>query len=965
MSCPDENVLWEYFANATPSRQMDEVQAHLESCSNCRALAMNLFPSTNDDNGAPATDATAALEPRNTAVGRYIVLEHIGSGGMGMVYAAYDPELDRKVALKLIRADRGARDVDALQSRLLREAQAMARVAHPNVVHVYDVGLWNSGTSAQHEWPREGQQVFVAMEYVDGGTLRGWLRAQPRHWQEVLAHFIAAGRGLAAAHAAGLVHRDFKPDNVLLGSDGRARVTDFGLVHPTGEPMPSVADLPSSPSTPLFAEITDAGVLVGTPAYMAPEQLLGDPCDARTDLFSFCVALYEGLYGERPFCGGSVEALAAQIARGEVRKPPPSTCIPMRLRNVVLRGLSATPAARPQSMDALLSELGRESAAKRRRWLKLGLLATLLAAAIVGWLVARRAAERVCQGGAHKLDGIWDPARKERVRESFAATRSRYADVAVYVVSRALDRASAAWLAMYTDACQATRVRGEQSEELLDLRMECLEDKRRELGAATELLDHADAEIVEKAAQVTAGVGLLQSCADTASLRAATRPPADPLVKQRVAELRDRLAAVAALKSAAKYEAANTQALSLLAQARTLGYGPVIAEAQLLLGRVQRALKQREAAKTLRQTVIAAEATHQDRLAAEAWIDLANVDARMLEAREAAEEDMQHAEAYLTRLGPDDALRAELSSIAGQLLLMDGKIAEARAPLQLALAAGRRAYGEEHPRVAYYWEQNGFMLTQLGDKPAGEVAARRGLAINEKLNGPDHPDTALALIWLGAQLETEHKDEETHATFRRAIAILEKARGPMSTDLIMPLGRLADSLAESSRPEDLREELELHLRAVDIGRKHDPKSRELGYELGLLAGAYVNHSEFAKALAAVTEAESILEPLVGRNNGYFAWLVLSMRGQVLHHLHRDAEAIPLFAEALRNNMSPGNIAGTQLRLAKSLWAVGHSREGAISLAKQGRDYFQARPEYANRAASANRWLATHSNRLAH
>src|SRR3954453_18295126 len=162
--------------------------------------------------------------PRGSAVGRYVVLERIGSGGMGVVYAAYDPELDRKVALKLLRPDR-AGAVGEAALRLQREAQAIARLSDPHVVAVYDAGTL-------------GEQVFVAMEFVEGRTLREWLKAEPRSWSEILKAFLAAGRGLAAAHDAGLVHRDFKPDNVLLGGDGRVKVADFGLARPVGEADP-------------------------------------------------------------------------------------------------------------------------------------------------------------------------------------------------------------------------------------------------------------------------------------------------------------------------------------------------------------------------------------------------------------------------------------------------------------------------------------------------------------------------------------------------------------------------------------------------------------------------------------------------------------------------------------------------------------------------------------------------------
>jgi serine/threonine protein kinase len=244
--------------------------------------------------GQPTQSPLPEPEPlaRGTQVGRYVLLDAVGSGGMGVVYAAYDPELDRKVAIKLLRFDRlGSEAGERDRLRLQREAQAIARLSHPNVVHVYDVGTF-------------GDQVFVAMEFVAGRTLRQWAEEEPRPWREVVDRFALAGRGLAAAHAAGLIHRDFKPDNVLLGDDGRVRVVDFGLARPAGQqPAPEGERTPSGGT--LAHPLTEWGVVVGTPAYMAPEQLRGEASDERSDQLSFCVSLYETLYGERPFPGGS------------------------------------------------------------------------------------------------------------------------------------------------------------------------------------------------------------------------------------------------------------------------------------------------------------------------------------------------------------------------------------------------------------------------------------------------------------------------------------------------------------------------------------------------------------------------------------------------------------------------------------------------------------------------------------
>jgi Tol biopolymer transport system component/tRNA A-37 threonylcarbamoyl transferase component Bud32 len=324
----------------------------------------------------PAQDGVEAAR-RGSTLGRYIVLDKLGGGGMGVVYAAYDPELDRKVAVKLLRAEttEHRKDLNS-RERLLREAQAMARLSHPNVIPVYDVGTL-------------GEQVFIAMELIDGRTLSHWLKEKQRGAREVLDVLIHAGKGLAAAHAAGLIHRDFKPDNVLIGRDGQVKVLDFGIARAVEDLASGAPTLPQKlealgPSTPrvLEAQLTKTGMFLGTPAYMAPEQLLGKATDARTDQFSFCVALYEALYGERPFDASNAEALTEQVIKGEVRPPSKSSHVPGWVRQTLLRGLRPNPNERFPSMNALLRELGKDPRVARRR--AVAIVAVLLGVAVVG-----------------------------------------------------------------------------------------------------------------------------------------------------------------------------------------------------------------------------------------------------------------------------------------------------------------------------------------------------------------------------------------------------------------------------------------------------------------------------------------------------------------------------------------------------------------------------------------------------
>ncbi len=282
-------------------------------------------------------------------LGRYVVTGCVGTGGMGVVYSARDPDLDRRVALKVLRPELSAEP--GSRARLLREARAMAQLSHPNVVPIHDVGVL-------------GDQVFIAMELVDGVTLRSKFdRTTP--WRTVVNTYLQAARGLGAAHAAGLVHRDFKPDNVLFGNDGRIRVVDFGLVSldPFELAMPDASEALRSGFG--IAVKTTAGVIFGTPAYMAPEAIRGEMTDARADQFSFCVALFHDLYGVYPHGGATLAERAEQIARGKIARPA-GFAVPDKVYRVLLRGLSARPLDRYRSMEALANALEHAIAPRHR-----------------------------------------------------------------------------------------------------------------------------------------------------------------------------------------------------------------------------------------------------------------------------------------------------------------------------------------------------------------------------------------------------------------------------------------------------------------------------------------------------------------------------------------------------------------------------------------------------------------------
>jgi eukaryotic-like serine/threonine-protein kinase len=506
---------------------------------------------------------------RGVTIDRYVVLSLVGRGAMGDVYSAYDPDLDRKVAIKLLRVKRGgsAGGLDG-KTRLLREAQAIAKLSHPNVVVVYDTGTYRDG-------------VFLAMEFIEGGTLTFWLNQQQRTWREILRTYLAAGRGLQHAHESNMVHRDFKPDNVMVRHNGEVRVMDFGLVRyadvvdedrpgttgaspETTEPiddtgtMNATLDLsqrhPPAPGAPVhhsITKLTQTGALLGTPAYMAPEQFTGQTADARSDQFSFCVALYEALFGSPPFDGSTMAELTAKVLEGQVKPPPQRSRIPLAVWRVLRRGLSLQAADRYPSMAELLTDLEQYAHQRRTGLITAALVASALLVALIGGLMIRDTRQRpMCAVPAEKFEGVWETsprvgsrraaiefAFRSAAAESTAiastgrstawAWSSKTSRASFNKISKMLDRYVADWLSIYKDACEATNYRGDQSAQVLDLRMSCLNDRLNELRALSNALVMPTTQMIEDAAsQTVASLGSLNRCSSVEVLRSAPAHPA-------------------------------------------------------------------------------------------------------------------------------------------------------------------------------------------------------------------------------------------------------------------------------------------------------------------------------------------------------------------------------------------------------------------------------------------------------
>ncbi len=575
-------------ARRLPDARRAEIAEHADECDACRSLLVELIrgtavceeePGSSDD---PATAETVDSGQRHRTglvelqpgdrIDRYIIEGTLGAGGMGVVYAARDPELDRPVALKLLHPRAAASHAEA---RLLREAQAVARISHPNVIAVHDIGTAGDDTKV-------AGQGFITMELVDGWTLREWLAEVPRTWREILVPFLAALRGLAAAHAAGLIHRDIKPDNILIGRDGRVRVTDFGMARAI-EDVTAAVDTTASRS-PLLVGLTQTGTTLGTPAYMAPEQHAGAATDARSDQFSFCVAAWEAVYNERPFVGGDVAALARAVRSGDLRQPPAGSRVPAWVRRALTRGLCTEPSERWPTTDALADALtpGRT----RRLAIAGGVLsAAVIAALVVVPRMLGGAPPELCTGAEARLVGIWDAPRAQWLGAAFTASQLPAAAPVWHRLLPMLDRFAVGWVAMHTDACEDTRVRGDQTEALLGLRMQCLDRKRVGVRTLVSALGTPDDVTMTTALLVAERVTRLDECADAVALTAPTSAPPTAEIAAEVATLRSELESAEVGWQIRRHSDVRAQLRRMDERSRAIGFAPLEAEVGILIAR--------------------------------------------------------------------------------------------------------------------------------------------------------------------------------------------------------------------------------------------------------------------------------------------------------------------------------------------------------------------------------------------
>ncbi len=773
----------------------------------------------------PRPTITPGLSPGGE-VGRYVVLERVGAGAMGEVYGAYDPELDRRVALKVLRPERSGSP--HRRARLLREAQSIARLDHPNVIGVYDVGEVDG-------------KLYLAMEFADGGTLTRWLAEGGRDHRDVLARLCEAGAGLAAAHRAGVVHRDFKPDNVLLTSDGRVKVADFGIARlASAAPDPSVEEV-SRESRATRAQMvasrdeamTKTGDTVGTPLYMAPEQHALSPGDDRSDQYAFCVTCWEALTGRRPFRGDGLGALV--VAKLEERiDEPGDTTVPSWVLRLLRRGLAADPAARWPSVAELVAKLQDDPRRRRRRWLGLtGLVAAgALLGAVPGW-TRPVAADDPCPSDATEVEEVYGEAERQAVRDAFARVDASWAGPVERSTLASLDRWSVQWVDTSDRACRATWVEHEASLDLLTARRACLEQAQRQLGVTVTWASEAKADELRNAITRVAALPQLESCWEEGQLRHWLELPEDPAGRRAAVALYEDIKAFGEQLRLTERAERERRGAELMARALELGVPTYAANIRLKLARLREregdVAGAREEYETLMWEAIARDDSGGAYAAA---LELLWIDGYIKADPDRAKSSEAAARSLLQRLGDPPRRRAELLSRMGAVHYGRGDPDASAATYQEALDVYTPVTLGERLQHADLRFNLASIRIERGELDGALHQFDELLQMWTELVGPDHPELVSLLTNRAIAYERHGDLDAAAADAERAFRICA-ANGDAPADQCINVGRvLATSRWRGGRPDEAIEAL-THTHALQAEALGPDDRRTLQSELML------------------------------------------------------------------------------------------------------------------------------------
>ena len=863
-------------------------------------------------------------------VGRYVVLGSLGAGAMGIVHLAYDPELDRRIALKLLhsRPEEPGGSAGAERTRLLREAQAMAKLAHPNVVTVHDVG--------QHEGT-----VFLAMELIEGCTLKAWLARRPRRpWRETVDVLIRAGRGLAAAHRVGLVHRDFKPDNVMVGLVGdridRVVVMDFGLARPesneSNESPVSTMEL-SAPKVPALAsELTADGAIVGTPAYMPIEQLAGRRTDGRSDQFAFCVTLYEALYGQRPFVGNDLAALTYAIVEGRLEDPPADARVPRWIHRVIERGLQSEPDDRFPTMDDLLAALARDPGRRVRAWIAAGCAVAIAGGAYATTRVLDERALRRCRNEAESIRTIWNTGSEARIAEAFSGLRAEWAPEAWRRSADNIDDYVTQWIDARERVCLDATVHRSISAELERSTVRCLDERADQLSVLLEALRQVDIGTAAASIASSATLGLIEPCLDAELVvRTYGREPGGPDAI-RMRRQRQRVVVMSALSRPVD---TRVTALAVQAEATALGLHEIAIQAQLDAADAAVDVPDYAAAEEESWAAYrAATALGRDDLALRA-VGLHAYVLGYLQSRPAeGMRSVQIGEALLERLSLRDTTEESqfLLSIAG-VHAGAGRLDEARVLVERALEILRRVVGDGHPHVARVAGQLATILSAQGEESEARAAYLAALEATRTAYGAEHPLMCEALNDLAGMHVRYGKFTEARKWVEEALALYRRS----GTDEAMLAG-IEINFGAVERNMGRTEAAIVHYEiALGIYRRIlAPQSAAIGDVLTNLGVAYSDIGDDAKALEHHREAVAAYEASYGLEHHRTLAATLNM-GTALSGVGKRDEARAAYERVIEvaARVEAGDeVAGVALTNLATHYAAAGEHARALELAER-------------------------------
>ncbi|MEO8700968.1 MAG: serine/threonine-protein kinase [Kofleriaceae bacterium] len=950
--CPDENALVAMIEQELDAARVLEIESHFDTCARCcemisalagtRQAALGTLPG--DRRWVRHALGLPVDEPPPDRIGdRYRVKSLLGRGGMGAVYLAHDTQLGREVAIKLHRSGSG-------DERLQREAMAMAKLAHQNVLTVFEIGSVDD-------------RLFVAMEYVRGGTLRDWM-ATRRGWRETLAMLAEIGTGLAAAHAAGLIHRDFKPENVLVGEDGRPRVGDFGLARISGEPEPamhafalgsgravvgSMATLAASPGvaaagTPDAPSPTQTGTIVGTPAYMAPEQFAGKRLDARCDQFAFAVVAWECLYGARPFPGATAAAIQLAIEDRAFAKPTQPTAVPERVRRVLERGLAVEPADRFTDLPALARELQRAAVSPARKRMALAGGIAIVATAIalpVGFAVRDERREHACDVEAANVRAAFEPGKRAELERGFVATGAPVAATSFARTSAVIDRSLDA---LATEVAASCRGRDEPVV-IAAARTACLADRQSRLVALIDVLGRPDRALVMRAPGAAWAMFDPKPCSDPRPIAGAASTSANVTA----------MATLRALGDTGRYADAVAMATPLVAASKQNGDRATELAALLQLGEAQAALDAVvDATATLHRAQALAETLGRDLEAAIALDRLANLAGVTQHDYKAAHRHLDLARAKLERLGDGNVIaRGRLLATEAQVLMDEYRIAEAEPSIRRAVQLFEQAYGLDTPELGSAVGIASQVARGLGKHEEARTLSERTLKILDATLGSDHPTVAGARMNLASSLVEAGKLPEARSELLAADAIFARSLGEAHPARAAIAGNLADVEGKLGNHAAAIAALE---RAVAILESAEgPKAASTAAARRELAGAIAAAGRPDDALRELARSIAILEGLgadgVGRLRGALVDRAkLELDGGKPALAIASAERALAVATKNPDTVLPDELASTRFMLARAL--VSTDRTRALAMARAA-----ASGAEAEQRAEIDAWLA--------